>query len=444
VKKVYQHLLLITILIGIGSLVFPYAALIVWVVMILISISGALNNNTLMLWIPIAISPFVEVLSRMSYAPFVPKEIGKYFILLAILLLIIRQRGSSPRILNMTGLVILACLIPSALYALISFDLNYEKWVFNFLGIAELAILSVLASKERFSQKEILILLKFMAAFLVPILIFLTFRTPDFNEITFSLGANGETSGGFGSNQVSTILGLGLLINLVLVLLKKPFHGNMVAWAIIGYSLFRGLLTFSRGGMLVAGIAFFIFFIIFINPGSKALVRTLVTGFFMILVGGFIFQYSNSITGNLLSLRYQGETAGTLSGSREKDINLITSGRISIMEADFEIFKESMFTGVGPGRSMEIRSSQGKGDYVAHIEFSRLMAEHGLGGLASAIVLLFFAIYWTLRQKSRTQKAIVACFFILAIGTTFHAAMRTNTTVVCFALASIPLIKRKT
>jgi hypothetical protein len=412
--------------------------------MIFFLAQGAIKGDLIKTWVPVVISPLVEVWTRMLKGALVPEEMGKYFLLLAIILILIRQSKSATKAMHKVGVLVILLLLPSCLYALFMYDLSYENWVFNVLGIIELGILSFLAARERILQQQYIILLQFMAALLVPILVFLTFKTPSFSEITFSLGAIADTTAGFGSNQVSTMLGLGLVVHLMLILLKKPFYSNTVAWGIIGYTFFRGLLTFSRGGMLVAGIALILFLLFFLKPGTRAFSRTIIMALVMVVAGIIIFKFSNALTGNLLSLRYQGETAGTLTGDRKKDLNSITSGRFSIFQADMELFETNLIAGVGPGMSSHLRSGRNKGNYAAHIELSRLLAEHGVGGLLTALLLAGFGIYWTLKQNNRMKRGFAAFFFFLSLATTFHAAMRTNTTVICFAMASIiPLVPPK-
>jgi TRAP-type uncharacterized transport system fused permease subunit len=51
-------------------------------------------------------------------------------------------------------------------------------------------------------------------------LIFTIIKTPDFDEIEFNLRANFSTTGGFGSNQVSSVFGLGMFIMFVAWVLK--------------------------------------------------------------------------------------------------------------------------------------------------------------------------------------------------------------------------------
>jgi len=54
------------------------------------------------------------------------------------------------------------------------------------------------------------------------------------------------------------------------------------------------------------------------------------------------------------------------------------------------IFADNPLLGIGPGAGTEKRVDYGYGDRVAaHIEYSRLLAEHGLFGVFSLLILVF-------------------------------------------------------
>jgi O-antigen ligase len=154
-----------------------------------------------------------------------------------------------------------------------------------------------------------------------------------------------------------------------------------------------------------------------------------------------VFIFSNNLSGNQLALRYSGETNSTLEGSREKDLTVLTTGRWDILVTDWNIFQDHFMTGVGPGESKGIRPQYGYPAIAAHTEISRLFSEHGVGGFIIVLALFSFPFYWVRKQRSNFSKALTAALLMVSIGTMFHAAMRTNTTTVCFALACLPLIK---
>jgi O-antigen ligase len=256
----------------------------------------------------------------------------------------------------------------------------------------------------------------------------------------FKLGAVFATTGGFGSNQVSTILGLAMFIVFMLEIYKKPlFDISMINYGLMGYLFFRGLLTFSRGGVISAVIAMFILYIPIMFKSKRSIINSVIAGVLLGIGGAVVFLIADSVTKNNLTLRYKGETSGTLAGTKEQSLSNITSRRWEIAVTDWEIFKAHPIFGVGPGEARNYREEYGGINIVAHVEYSRLLSEHGIFGGAAMIIITLFAVSWVVRLKSKKGKVISAAFFTLAILSSFHAATRTNTTSVFYVLAAMPI-----
>lgn len=438
------------ILIGIGFMgaVAPITISLVWIGIFLFTLYGFYKGRMDWIWYSIAASPIMEVLARMSEAPMIPDEVGKYFVLMSIMLLSMNKlsnkyAGPAHRV----GVFILAAIIPSLIVSIYAFD--YEQWVFNILGLLELAILSILIATDRWGIERFCKTLQFGAAPIIFFAVYLSINTPKFTDIDFELGANFQTSGGFGSNQVSTILGLGMVLLVILLTLKRPFvKQRWINIALIGYLLFRGLLTFSRGGVVVAVLAIGIIMLPTMLSNAKAFFRYFIILIGLVIMGGLVFLQVNELTGNQLLLRYQGETKGTQMGTQEKTLGKITSGRSRIVEADYHVFLDHMLFGAGPGGAKQLRSDYLKsgghvGGAAAHTEYSRLLSEHGLGGLLTCIILSVFPFIWVRKQRMKAWKGVSSALFLVAILTSMHAAMRTNTTTVCFVIAAVPIVVAK-
>ena len=246
-------------------------------------------------------------------------------------------------------------------------------------------------------------------------MVFTFIKTPDLDEIEFTLKAQFETTGGHSSNQVSTILGLGMFLAFYNLYNSKLFSGNYIIDLIIliGFT-FQGLISFSRGGMLVGLLG--IFLITFL--GKRSIFKNAKA--ILILIGAFFI--ANKITNGNLLLRYQGETQGTLLGTKEKTANHIVSGRIGIFEKDMELFYKHPLTGVGLGVSKYLRDEDEKA--AAHVELSRLVADHGLLGLIYSWI--FFGLLFTIYKRNKFKgNNILFILVFIALSTTFHAAMRT-------------------
>ncbi len=378
-----------------------------------------------------------EVLARMTQtSPFIPYELGKYltFFLLAFGVLISNSR-------HVTGWLLLLLLLPALFFDLSGEVENYKVIIFNILGPINVALAVIFFTNYYTSTETLQQLLRLIAYPLLAVLTFTYIKTPSYDEVEFRLGANFETSGGFGSNQVSTVLGLGLLILFVFWFNRWKFSNNRVLDGILlfGFGL-QGLLTFSRGGM-IGGILSIALLLILLNRSSQKdkkkyaipiIGKYAVLG--LILIGSTLFL-ADSITGGLLSQRYQGETAGTLSGSKEKTLNTLTSNRYDILLGDLELWSDHPLLGVGAGASRYMRSTAD--GIAAHVEFSRLLAEHGILGLLFFLILLgqFFR-----RKKfspSPLIRSIQTVLFFIAIYTTFHAATRTFVTPLLIGLSLI-------
>ena len=383
----------------------------------------------------------IEVMSRMTrgwQTGMVPDEIGKYFplyVLIAAFLVEGKIRS------NPLAFAIIILTLPSL--ALIDSAITPIRYgiVFNYLGIFNLALMVLYFSKKVIDYAQMKLLFKAILLPLISTLVLITVRSPDFKDATFNLSASSEMAGGFASNQVSTVLGLGFFLLAIMYLFNdKIFKYRFLDLGLMGYFIFRGLLTFSRGGVMVPIFALIVMYFILSNASTRqirnmGLRKINLNVILPVLIGGFIvWSITDQITGGMLSLRYQGETVGTLSGAREKDLNHYTSHRVAIATGDLLLFKEHPLFGVGPGMSKMLRDEEFT-NYGSHVEFSRLIAEHGIGGLIVCILLIIGPLFKFYRTKNPMTRGVFAAFVLLAILTSFHAAMRTATTPLFFGLA---------
>ncbi|GAB3218780.1 hypothetical protein GCM10027454_07000 [Algoriphagus aestuariicola] len=279
---------------------------------------------------------------------------------------------------------------------------------------------------------------------IVSVLVFTIIRTPDLDSVDFSLGANFSTSGGFGSNQVSTILGLGVFLTAACILLNYRLTGfRWMDFVLLLLLTTQGLLTFSRGGMIggILGVLVMIYYLTKLSmaerkrlsiPNFKKFVLPLVVFLFIVAA------VANSITGGMLLLRYMGETQGTLTGTADKSLDKITSNRAGLFVKDIELFVEYPVMGVGVGASTYLREDF-KG-YAPHIELSRLLAEHGILGLL--IFSVFIAVFILNKNKAPeniSRGFLLACF-IIGFLATFHSATRTYITPLLMGISSVLMV----
>ncbi len=381
------------------------------------------------------LTPFEIVCRMANTSPIIPYELGKYlsFFFLLYGLSLIRNIDSK-------GIVIIFLLIPGILMSW-SLVPDYRYIVFNVLGMINLG-LGLAFFSGIFFKNHFLDINGILKLILYPLIISATYafvKTPKYDELTFDLGANFEASGGFGSNQASTAFGLGLFLAFYFWLKGLKFTGfiGFFDFIIAMLFFFQGLLTFSRGGVIggVIGILFLIYNQWFLKNTKIVFSRI----YKLILIGIplviFAFFITNEITKGKLVQRYQGETAGTLAGSKDKDLNNITTGRLNLFLGDLDIFLNYPLMGVGVNESKYYRTyAEG---VVAHVELSRLLSEHGILGL---IIFGYLVYILAIKMKYlKTEYSILVILFIIGLYTTFHAATRTFISPLIMALACIPI-----
>jgi len=390
-----------------------------------------------------------EIIGRISgLSPYIPWELNKYLVPLIVVFALIFEKGKQSHMLP--GVLLILLCIPGWILGYPEFD----RLSFSMLGIINLAFMVTLFFNR---VVPLNMLFGIFRAFILPfitVLIHITLETPSFSEMEFHLGANFDTTGGFGSNQISTVLGAGAFVMAIAVMVRKKLFGNyLVDLALLGYFFFRGLLSFSRGGILVALISFAIFFY-FIRKAKGLFryglrMRRVGVKQIVLLLAGLVvvFFVANEITNGVLMDRYKGETGGTLRGEREKTLNTLTTGRWDIMVSDLEMWSDYFFWGVGGGYSSSLRVNYGVNEIVAHTEFSRLLAEQGVWGLTIILFLIVYLPYTLLVDRNEVEKAFLFAFLALAIFTTFHAGMRTFITPffvgLCLIRIPIPSPKKR-
>lgn len=368
-----------------------------------------------------------ELLARMGHtAPLIPYEMGKYLLFIFLCAGIVNSRSKSK-----IGWVLLILLLPAFFFD-ISGQVMFSDIVFNALGAINLCLIVIFLRRQTFTKKRLVAVLKLCIYPIISVLGFLWIKNPSLNEIDFELSANFYTTAGFGSNQVSTMLGLGAFLMFIFVVNRWQFSGfKLLDYFLVFLFTFQGLITFSRGGMVGALLGILIIMATLTFTSRRKIYYYRLPNinkyvFFGVLIILAAFFIVDEFTEGALTLRYQGETAGTLSGTKEKSLNTLTTGRYDIFYGDIELWLDHLVMGVGVGASKYLRVLHN--GIVAHVELSRLLSEHGIFGLVFSVVLI--KIGFGIRRKNVNPmiNAILISFFIIALYTTFHAAMRTYIT----------------
>jgi hypothetical protein len=382
-----------------------------------------------------------EALGRLSGSdPYLPYELGKYILLILCPVGLILTKNYSWK--GMIGFVILLISFPAVLFDE-SGQVTFNDLKFNLLGLLNMGVAIWFFSSLEITLKNLINWSKLIVFPIISVLFLIIIRTPTLDEVEFSLGANFETAGGFGSNQVSTILGLGIVVMTFCLLLNYRISGyKLIDLLTLILFTVQGLLTFSRGGIIGAFISIlaFIFYLGKLTiwerkklqiPNFKKYILPLSISLIVVIF------LANIITGGMLFLRYMGETKGTLSGSAEKNLNKITTNRSDIFLEDVELFTEFPLFGVGVGASTYMRNEYK--NFAPHVEFSRLMAEHGIIGLI--IFSLFILVFFINKSQSTNNitKGLVVAYFLLGFLATFHSATRTYITPLLMGVSCVNL-----
>lgn len=332
--------------------------------------------------------------------------------------------------------IFLILLVPGIIIATQSYGYSISNirktLMFNISGPIALGIASIYCYRRKLSIFELNNMLLLMGLPIFSSSIYLILFTPDLKDIITSTGSNFETSGGFGPNQVSTALGLGMFIFFTRVFIASKnkifFFINIIIAINIGY---RGLITFSRGGMLT-GALMILFFMSIAYFRSNKIIRTKLIQLIAVLLVVFslIWIYAESETSGLIGKRYANKDAL----GREKESRF--TGRETLAAGEIDMFLSSPFFGVGAGKGTELRYEETGLMIASHDELTRMLGEHGAFGVMGLLILLMTPIILYLDNK---QHLYVFCFIGFWFLTINHAAMRTAAPSFIYALSLLKI-----
>ena len=352
-----------------------------------------------------------EVLWRMTNAGVV-WEFGKYatalILLLAIQFVRVRRRPSP-------ALLCFALLVPSVLLTVSGSTLERIRHdvSFNMSGPLALAVAIAFFARVRLSREQLQWLIVWSLA---PIMATLAVAISGVSSLKILQSVTESASsmtGGFGPNQVSTILGFGALIAFAAATIFLQRRQRILRWCMIaiaialaGYSA----ITLSRSGIYLATGSGLVASLTLLRDRRSRLILLSTVGIVFLIGTYVVFPFLDSATGGALSRRFS-------------DTGL--TGRDVIMRSDLRIWWEHPLLGVGPGRAAAERVGvMGRGA-AAHTEFTRLLAEHGLLG-AAAMLAVVSALWrrFRLTHTPRFRALILALFTFSALYMT-TTGMRT-------------------
>lgn len=357
-------------------------------------------------------------------------EFAKYSVMIFLLVGMVYSGISKSAVPYWIYLLLLVPGVIIGVYAL-DYGTNIRKAIaFNISGSACLGVAALYCFNRDFTIKQMNNLLLVMGLPIISCATYLYLYTPKIKEVLTGTGSNAALSGGFGPNQVATALGLGMFIfftRLVFSSRSKLIFGINLALAL--YISYRGMLTFSRGGMITgASMIVILLLIIYINSKNTSKIKlNYMVGFITVMMIA-VWIFTSKQTDGYIDKRYANQDElGRTKADR-------FTGRGEIAEEEVDMFLAHPFFGVGVAKGTEIRT-QRRGmveNFASHNEITRLMAEHGFLGLVALLLLFVTPLFLYYDNK---QNIFLLCFVTFWLLTINHAAMRTAAPCFIYALS---------
>lgn len=327
--------------------------------------------------------------------------------------------------------IYLLLLIPSVVIATFVLNSSVEdRKIISFVisGPACLGFSALYAYQRKVSYDQMHDILLAVGLPIISLTTYLILYNPSVRDVITGTDSNTATSGGFGPNQVSTALGLGIFVFVCRAILQSSsFKTVILNLAIAAIITFRGVVTFSRGGIytsiVMISLLLFGLYVKF-NANGKIKLSYFIVGLFTI--SSLIWVYSLSQTNGMIGNRYSNKDAfGRLKESK-------FTGREELAASELNAFYSSPIFGVGVGKSMEIRKQETGIDAASHNEISRLLAEHGSLGILILLILFITPVILHFDNKENFFMYPILFFWLLTIN---HAAMRIAAPAFVYSLA---------
>ena len=370
----------------------------------------------------------IEILLRMTGTSII-NEYAKY-VIIVFLFLGIMYKGFSKKAIAYIFFILL--FVPGIYIGIqnLNFDANIRKAIaFNVSGPITLAVASIYCYDKEMSLSQMKSVLIALGLPILSILAYVIFYSPSVKDVITGTQSNFETSGGFGPNQISTILGLGMFVFFVLFLLySKPNKRLLLVNFLIAILMaYRAIVTFSRGGVITSIVCTItVLFFLYYYSSTKVkstLLKVFVSVFF---IGILVWSYSTIQTNGMIQNRYENKDAL----GRVKTDKL--GGREKIAETEIQMFLENPLLGVGIGKNKEYREEMTGIVAASHNEITRMLAEQGLLGILGLFILFSIPIFHFFENKENIFLFSFYFFWLLTIN---HAAMRIAAPAFIYALS---------
>ena len=358
-----------------------------------------------------------EVFLRMTNGNFF-YETSKYLVILFLVTGVFLGGGIAKK--AYTYFVYLILLVPGIIVAssTLDYDTNMRTAVaFNLTGPVCLGVAALYCYNTRITIKSLQKILMFILLPIISTMTYLFLYAPSIKDTLSGTQSNFEASGGYGPNQVSTVLGLGIFILVGrLFLQSKTVFLKALNVLLLVLMSYRAIVTFSRGGVFVAGVIILAFVAVFyFKSSSRAKNKIIATSLILSIGLAFTWVLSSTSTDGLINKRYNNQDAI----GRTKDD--VTTGRGALLTNELNEFLENPFFGVGVGKLKELRFQKEGIKAASHNEMSRIVGEHGIFGVIAFLILLISPLFLRLSNKRNLYFYSFYLFWFLTIN---HSSMR--------------------
>lgn len=355
-------------------------------------------------------------------------EFGKYASLAVIVIGLIRFRKWKNAWLPLLYLALLLISVPATITWFGWSNQAREAISFNFSGPLLLAFSIIYFSQVKFDILQLKQIAWIMTIPIISVFTLAFYSTITAQSIVFTNESNFTTSGGFGPNQVSAILSLGVVLMFLIILFEKNRQVRMIAIILFGLFLIQSILTFSRGGLYNAALCIF-FAILHIIHNKRSLIRFIL--FFIVLTFisvNVIYPQLDKFTNGLLSQRFT-------------DTGLTNRGEIALGE--LMVWQDYPWFGTGPGVSKYVAFRYTNIYAAAHTEYTRTLSEHGIFGLLALIIMGVMIIRSYLKAPNWIYKTWVVVLLLWPMAEMAQAAMRVAAIPVLLGIANINWISEE-
>ena len=376
-----------------------------------------------------------EILFRMTKGG-IAYEASKYLVILFVLMGMF-YKGISGK--GYPYFIYLILLVPSILVASVTLTLDARfrtNIAFVLSGPVCLGLAALFCYDRKVTHKQLHSIVLYVLLPIISTTTYLFLYTPSIKARLSGTSSNSALSGGFGPNQVATILGLGMFCMVVRLILKSPSVAlKLLNIFILGAMTFRAIVTFSRGGIVAAALVTIAFLAtISLRLNMRRIVPLLAS---LVLLGGVLtvtWSISSNQTRGLIDKRYANQDP---LGREKKDLS---TGRAELFQEEIDGFLGSPFLGIGASRVKNKRVETSGHHLPSHNEIGRLLSEHGFLGVIILLILLFAPVAYRSRNR---RNIFFFAFLAFWFATINHSGMRIAAPALLYGLALLNVVHEK-